>query len=373
LNFFILDDTQQSFVGDDWVRKILITRVQENQKLGKTIYDEMGRVLLREGTPLSNSLVLRLQVLGIKFLYIEDQLSEGISIEEVVPEEVIVEAKNSVRKMIRKFSASGDTNYQGVIKSTGAIIDEVLENKDVLMSVTDIRSKDEFLFAHATSVCSMATATAIKMGYNVSKLKDIAIGALLHDIGKIKLLKDNHLNQDQYNTLEDSLRKSHAKIGYDMLGEKIEIGTVSKVMALLHHEHMDGSGYPMGLVKDKIHESARILSVCNAFDNMVTGNSEYGDIPNYQAIEYLTNSPAKFDPEIVKIFAANIALYPNGTAVELNNGLQGIVVRQNRGMPSRPVIRVVVDQDQIMLTAPYEIDLLSALNVMVNRSVDIGV
>lgn len=354
------------------MRKINLDELKINEKLGKTICDENGRVLLRFGTMLSSAFVDKLKGIGVMAVYIEDELSEGIETEDMLSEKTVQEVKDSMKKMVSNLSDSKKVDYSGIIKSTGSIIDEVLNNKNIMMSVTDIRSKDENLFAHATSVCSLATTTAIKLGYNVSKLKDIAIGALLHDIGKIKIVKDKKIKPADFEKLDENVKKSHPKVGYDMLGEKIEISSVSKVIALLHHENFDGSGFPMGLAKDKIHEAAKIVSICNAFDNMTSGNSKFGDIPVYQIVEYLTNAKDKFDQDIAKVFVENLAVFPNGTTVELNDGTKGIVVRQNIGMPTRPRVRILIDKDGVNIEKPYEIGLEEQLTLFITKTVKIG-
>lgn len=354
------------------MRRVELDELDVNQKLGKTICDENGRVLLRFGTMLTLSFMDKLKAMGITSVYVEDGISEGIETEDMLSEKTTQEAKDSVKNMVNRFSVSGTANYQGVIKSTGAIIDEILENKNIMMSVTDIRTKDEILFSHSISVCSLATTTALKLGYNVSKLKDIAVGALLHDIGKVKIIKDKKLKHSDFQKLDEDVKKSHPKVGYDMLGDNVEIGSVSKVIALLHHENFDGSGFPMGLANDKIHETARIVAICNAFDNMVTGNSSFGDIPVYQIVEYLTNSSDKFDPNIAKVFVENLAIYPNGTTVELSDKSKGIVVRQNYGLPTRPRVRVLVNKDGSNLKEPYEIGLEEQLSLFITKTAKIG-
>jgi HD-GYP domain-containing protein (c-di-GMP phosphodiesterase class II) len=353
------------------MRRIRISDLKVGQKLGKTIYDDIGRVLLRKDTILSATFIEKLAHLGLTSLFIEDAFSEGIYPEEMVSETLSIEIQNEYRDMVKKFIIKGRMDYGGLLKSVSNVLDEVLENKNVMMSVSDIRSKDEFLFAHSMSVCVLATHMAMKMGYTQSRVRDISVGAMLHDVGKLKLIKDRNLKMEQFNTLEKEVKKTHTRQGYDLLGEMIEIGPVSKVMALLHHENCDGSGYPMGFTKDKIHESARLLAICNDFDNMVTGNSSFGEMPVHKAVEYLLHSVDKYDQDMVKVFVENLSYYPNGTPIETNDGRIGMVMKQNKGNPLKPVIRVIMENAKTVVDTPYVLDLMDEQNTFIFRTVPI--
>ena len=114
-------------------------------------------------------------------------------------------------------------------------------------------------------------------------------------------------------------------------------------MILYHHERIDGSGYP--LKATDIPLECRIIQVCEAFDEMICGIG-CKRTKVYEAVEYLKNfKDIKFDGRIVDIFLEFTAVYPAGTYVRTNEGEIGIVMRQNKQFPGRPVLRIVEDRN----------------------------
>lgn len=351
------------------MRKVFLSDLKGNEILGKTLFDEAGRIILKDGVTLTDRLIQKLEELGFTSVYITDQYSSGIESEDIISDELRQETKSSIKEMATNFYKKGQASFDGVIKSANAIIDEITDNKDVMVNISEIRSKDESLFSHSVNVCSLATITALRLGYNMLRVKEISTGAVLHDVGKISLLKSNNLQINQIDQLPEDILKTHPRVGYDTLNTDYAFNPVTKIIPLMHHERMDGSGYPLKLKGAEVHEAARLVAICDTFENMVAGNSEYGNMPVYQVVEYLQASTHLFDPEILKVFIQNLALYPNGTVVDLSSGYKGIVVSQNKAMPSRPVVRIIKDNQNNDVGTPYEVDLVKELTLFVTGTV----
>ena len=337
------------------MRRTTLSSLQGNELLARAIYDGEGRILLREGISLKPTFIQRLQALGITSVYIDDELSQGIEVNDVVSEETRQESKKAIASTMHTLIRRGDLSLQGVVSSSQKVIDDILSQKEVMINLVDIRSREDLLFSHSVNVCILAVITGVNLGYNLVKLKELAAGALLHDIGMTQVMKEILPGSGKL-AVDEKKYKDHPKLGYDLLNKQ-SIGAFVKVIALTHHEQGNGAGFPLGLHGDEIHEMSRIVSICDAFDNILHGNRLVYDVPPYQVIEFLAASSHIFDANIVQKFVLNISVYPSGCKVKLGSGARCIVVRQNIGFPSRPIVRILHDANKTDLDLSQQLSL----------------
>ncbi|MED4727910.1 HD domain-containing protein [Aneurinibacillus migulanus] len=317
------------------MRHVSLDHLEPGQVLAKSIYASDGRTLLNQGVLLTPGMINKLYRIGVTKIYIKDDRFEDIKVEEVVSEETRREAISQVSNVMECVQEGKDFDTTSVVKTMTNVIDEILAQKDVLLNLDDIRTKDNHLFIHSLNVCIMSTVIGVSLGYSISKLKELALGALLHDIGKVMKVTDDPLRRY---TQEGN---HHAWIGFNILRKRHELSLSSAHIALQHHEHVDGTGEPRSLKSVEIHEYAKIVAVTNFYDNLISPLTPEPTLLPYQASEYLMGlAGKKFDHEIVIQFLRSIALYPTGSSVQLSTGEIGVVVGQHKGLPSRPVIRV---------------------------------
>ena len=353
------------------MRVVSVSSLKGNEILGRQIFDESGRVLLNAGVTLKPFYIERIKELGIVTVYIDDDISKNVVIEESISQKTRQMTKRAVKEMIETYSREGKTNDTSVMNSVNSILEDVLSNKDVLINVAEISASDNNIYSHSVNVSVLSTIIGTHMGYNMLKLKDIATGALLHDIGKIRIMNDKKLLAD-FKTQEEKNRYielMHPKIGYDLLGEQKVWNAYIKVAVLMHHERSDGSGYPLKLHGDEINELAKIVSICDAFDNLISGRDIEKRKTVSEVIEYLVGmSNIYFDAEMVRKFTMNIAAFPTGSSVILSSNEKGLVVNQNNSMPTRPIVKIVYDKDGNLLSEPYEVDLLKELTLFITKT-----
>lgn len=356
------------------MRVVGVSSLKGNEVLGRQIYDELGRVLLNVGVQLKPYYIEKIKELGIISVYIDDDISKNVVIEESISEKTRQMSKHAVKEMIGRYCREGKTDDSSVMNSVNAVIEDVVSNKDVLINVAEISSSDNNIYSHSVNVCVLATIIGTHMGYSSLKLKDIAAGALLHDIGKIKILNDKKL-LSEFKTKEELdkyITLMHPKVGYDFLGEQHIWNATVKVVALMHHERSDGSGYPLKLQGDEINQIAKMVSICDVFDNLISGGNSGEAKSVSEVIEYLVGmSNTYFDVEMVRKFTMNIAAFPTGSGVMLSSNEKGLVVRQNNSMPTRPVVKVIYDKSGNLLSKPYEIDLLEELTLFISKTCEL--
>ena len=349
-----------------------LSKLKGNEQLAKTVFDDNGRILLCVGTSLRGKYIKILQGHGIESVYIEDEISKGIVVEEFLDESTKIESKNAIKDTFEKFYKKEERQLDKVLNTANKIIDDIISQSDIAVNIMDLKAKDEKIFGHSVNVCALSVLAGIKMGYNMLRLKDIATGALLHDIGKLLIPKEILDKKSELTPEEDDILKEHSKKGYDLISNHCNISSFSKVIVLEHHEKCDGSGYPKGLKKDEIHEYARLVAIANDFETMISKDSNSKKMFAYEAVEYLVGmGQSLYDGDIVNEFIKNISVYPNGSGVILNNGQKGIIKRQNNGLPTRPVVRVIFDESGKRLTSLKEINLLKETTIFITGGTDI--
>jgi HD-GYP domain-containing protein (c-di-GMP phosphodiesterase class II) len=340
------------------MRYVHVNSVEPGQILGQNIFSSNGTVLLAENVQLTVYMINTLKRVGVTMLYIKDNLYEDVEIEQVVSEET---KRSIVNKMTETFAAirSGkDFHSRNLSVTIDKLLEEIFLNKDVLVQLTDIRTDDNNHFIHAINVCMMSVLIGMNCGFNSLQLKELAVGALLHDVGKVGLEGE-----------EDSKSKRHHTWrGFEIIKNKPEFSLMSAHIALQHHEHADGTGIPRGLSGDLIHPYAKIVAVANTFDNLVANHAGREPVMPHEACERLMAMAGNvLDREYVIQFLKIISVYPTGIAVQLTTKETGVVVGQHRGLPSRPIVRIVdVDKDMEHMEV-REIDLARHPTIFIEK------
>ena len=357
------------------MRLVGIDQVKNGELLGKTLYDLDGRRLLSVGVGITPSILQKLHEKGITSVYIEDEFSEGIEINDIISDDTKNLAKNTVRDEMHRLSQKKEIDCSAVGKVVDNILDEILSQKTDLMSFKDIRLNSEKYFAHAVNVCVMATALGVKLSLPPMKVKSIALGAILHDMGKALLPASIYNKETPLTKAEEHEYKKHPILGYNIIKDSLDISATTKVAVLMHHENINGSGYPMGLGGDKIHYSAKVIAVCNAYDNSINDKKYKNVLQTTDAIEYLVGSSGHlFDKSIVDTFIHVIPVYVEGSIVLLSNGSFAIVVKNNPISLTRPVVRVLYNpKTKTRYSKDYQLDLGQELSIKIMREIVVDI
>ena len=351
------------------MRHILVDNVQPGNVLAKTIYTSDGRPLLNTGVQLTVGMLSNLRRLGVTMIYIKDPRFDDVTLEDVVDDQTRREAMSNFAGAVQCIQGGNEINTKQISQASSSIVDEIMKNKKVLVNLSDIRTRDNQLFLHAVNVCIPSVVIGTNMGLNRSQLQDLAIGALLHDIGKIEPPESQRKEEDAELPAGLSTDERHTWRGYKRLRKRNEISIVAAHVALQHHEHIDGSGFPRGLKNEEIHQFAKIVAVANLYDNLIAGTEVKSPMLPHEATEYLMTLAGKtLDHESVIQFLRAIAVYPTGMSVKLDNGLTGMVVGQHKGLPARPVVRCFTrEQGAWESHEAQEVDLAKETTVFIAR------
>ncbi|WP_156288511.1 HD-GYP domain-containing protein [Oceanobacillus salinisoli] len=354
--------------------KLVSTKsIKPGTVLAQSIYNENGVILISKGMSLTSKVINRLNSYGITYVYIEDELTSDIYVESIIPDRLRMEAARTIKDTFLEVKKEGimkksfilDKKGKDLLNVVQKLMDEIRHQEKSLSLLTDIFLTDNYIFQHSLNVTIYSLAIGVNLNLPNKKLMDIGIGSLLHDVGKIFIDQEILQKPDKLTDEEFEVIKSHTEIGYKFLNSNFGISSVVAHCAYDHHERLDGSGYPRGLSGDQLHTYAKIIGVADVFD-AVTSNRVYRDamLP-HEGLEILYGGAVHlFEKDIVEAFKKSIVVYPTGISVELSDGRKGVVVRQNKHLCDRPVIRILEEND-VQVASPYEIDLGIVLNLTI--------
>jgi HD-GYP domain-containing protein (c-di-GMP phosphodiesterase class II) len=345
-------------------------------RLGKKIYSEEGKVLLTEKAELTQPIIDRLRRYGILYLYIVDPQTDDIVVNDPISDETRQRVMSEIRYHFRRIMMESVPRksvrqpfFGKAFKEVlGMIIDDVSQNPNAMIMLTDLSITDLYLYRHSLNVCIYATVLGIASGYSTSDLAALGLGGLLHDIGKTKIPIELLNKPGPLRDSEIAVMKTHTDIGFKLLKDEPNIPLSSAHCALQHHERLDGSGYPRGIRGGEIHEFAKWIALIDAYDAMTSYRCYRPGLLPHQAIDVLSAEAGKlFDERMLDLFRKKVAIYPIGITVELSTGESGVVVDLNSNCPERPVVRILQDADGREVRVPYEIDLSNHLSVTIAK------
>jgi len=361
------------------MRIIDIDDLEANMQIGKTIYSENGDILLVKNTFLKESYIERLKEKNIPAIYIEDELSKGIDSQSVVSLETQVKAIQTIKGIFDAIDPTkkdlsktiiNEKAYFSLKNTIEKIINEIKKNHDLSFNMVELLSTDLYTYTHSVNVTILSLMLANELGYSEGYQLKIGMGCLLHDIGKI-MIDDKILHKKGALTEEEFTQMhKHSEYGHEMIKENNGLTAITRNIVLLHHEKLDGSGYPYQLKGDEIKSHVRIATIADIFDAVTSKRVYSKELPIYQGLELVSSyAPELIDEDLYHLLSKKIAPYPPGTSVHLSNGYKGTVFDLNKDHPTRPIIKIVLDDKGQVLKENLMIDLMEDLTLFVNKKV----
>ncbi|MDN5347599.1 MAG: hypothetical protein PWP65_1163 [Clostridia bacterium] len=340
------------------MRKLPVNLLKPGMIVARTVFGPDGQILLQKGVTLKPGYIKRLYELGIPALYVASKWPEDMpEIEDVISDQTRLAAIKLMKEIIGENQEKQGIPSKVVIDTkkvrqvVNDIIDDLLGQRELMLNLADIRSLDDYTFCHSVNVCVLALMTGITLGLSRSDLCHLGVGAILHDVGKIRvpleiLNKPGPLTPEEFDII-----RLHPEYGFEILSDYKEISKVSAHIALEHHERYDGSGYPQGLKGSECHEFARITGIVDVYDALTSDRIYRPAYAPHEAYELLAGcGNFRHDYHLVKAFLTNVAAYPVGTPVELNTGEVGLVIGNRRGYSHQPKIRLLSGEEIDLVT-----------------------
>ena len=355
------------------MQRVQVSQLSAGMITARNVFSADGRMLLAADKEITDSYIRRMQEMGVYAIFVRNPLYDNVEVPLVVSEETRNQSLQTVKRAFEVLrNKREDVSFVSIQRVSRQIVSEVLRNRRALVHLTEIRTHDDYTFAHSVDVCSLSVLIAANLGYNEIKLQELAAGAILHDIGKTVIDK-SILNKPA--TLDDdemAIMRGHSQLGFDILRSNKENMKLPSIhIALQHHEKYDGSGYPRGLSGEETHEYSRIVSIADVYDAITSDRPYRKGLAPHEAYELmLANSDLHFAPNILTVFLKRIAVYPIGTVVKLNTGDIGVVISVPSDMPLRPTLRLIMDKHRRLYPGSIEYDMQNHLTSFVSQVVD---
>jgi len=379
------------------MKKVSVATLRTGQSFTEAVYIEGNSVLVPAGIAVRKKDIDRLKSWGIDTVY-----TNGEAVSEK-PKQGLDSAQDKVQQGSRILSLPAVQENKGAYRAYTDLIerlDEVFSNISSGLSV-ETRSIDAIagrllqavreqrdqiigfilggevsghvLAKSSVNTAILATLIAIELKMPNHRVLQISTGALLHDLGMLKLPKDIVDKKGGLSDGEVQRIQAHPLYAYKTICKELLYPEDVGIIALQHHERWDGEGYPRRLSGNAIEIGARIVTVADAFEAMVSEKPYRNSMMGYQAMKnLLSDNSRRFDPDVLKAFIKTMGIYPIGSIVLLNSGAVARVIEVHGETPLRPQIRVLIDE----FGKAYKqdegdvVDLLTEKSLFIARAID---
>lgn len=230
------------------------------------------------------------------------------------------------------------------VDSVGSLVEQisqsVFRNPGALISLARLKTADDYTYMHSVAVCALMIALGQQLKLSEEDIHEAGMAGLLHDIGKALMPSEIINKKGSLTDAEFSVIRTHPQQGYELLQHSPDVSAIALDVALHHHEKIDGSGYPHGLVGDNISLFARMAAVCDVYD-AITSNRPYkeGWDPAESIRKMSEWSKGHFDESIFNAFVKSIGIYPIGSLVRMRSDRLAIVIEQSRSSLLTPQVK----------------------------------
>lgn len=259
-------------------------------------------------------------------------------------ENAFIDTAKTVREIDKNILSQPAETVHHATQLVKQIADSILCAQELAIHVMGDKMGGEDLYFHSLNVTMLALMVARDLGLPPEVVGILGIGALFHDLGHREIPSKILLKVEPLTPAERHLFEMHCQYGVD-LGRRLELAPAVLAIIHDHHELYDGSGYPRQLKGEKIGLLARIVAICNHYDELCNPPNIVDALTPHEALSIMfAKLRSKFDPKLLQVFIRCLGVYPPGTIVQLSNGAIGMVATVNTAKPMKPTI-VIYDPD----------------------------
>lgn len=327
--------------------------------------------------------ILKLAKSGIKFVWVDaDRSAEHCGLKKKITNDnqidnkkalisrdkqqaqakvMLTEAKDLIRKVLSETFEGKAIEVAPFEALADTMIESVMLDADALKCMSALRSKDAYLLEHSVNVAFLLVTFGKYLKLDRVMLREMAVGGILHDIGKIKvdnkvLHKPGKLTPEEFEHM-----KLHQVYALEIMNETNGLSQISKDICLMHHEKLDGRGYPRGLKGDEIPRHGRMSCIVDIFDALTATRCYKEAMSPAAAFKILLSlTPFHLDQELVYEFIRCIGVYPVGSLVELSDGRVGIVWASKDRDALHPIVKCFYSLKVKRYTDVAMVDLLKS-------------
>lgn len=253
--------------------------------------------------------------------------------------EIVSFAKEQITTTFEDVRFGRNINAKALWPLVSSITASIERHAGAIMGVTRIKDRHEYTYMHSIAVCGLMINLARRMKIDPALHHSIGLAGLLHDVGKGRIPTTLLDKAGPLTAEEMTVMQSHCMLGHDILISGDEpLPDIVLDVVLHHHERLDGTGYPDFKSRDSISTYARMAAICDVYD-AVTSARPYKEIWSpAEAIEWMSDQPGQFDPEILSVFSGMIGIFPVGALVRLQSDRLAVVLDDPEGDPMTPPV-----------------------------------
>jgi HD-GYP domain-containing protein (c-di-GMP phosphodiesterase class II) len=265
---------------------------------------------------------------------------------------------NSIRTILGTLGSRPNEAHASAKALANRLVGGLINAGSVAVHLVNLKTPDTGMPNHAMNVMVLSLLIGKTIGASEDEMKDLGLGAMLHDLGKADV-PARVLRNPNRTGAEEQFYRGHTGFGIKIVSNIRDVATSVKNVIACHHERWDGKGFPNGLAQAKIPKLARIVSIANRYDNLCNPIVTKDAKTPAEAVASMFKEEGNFDPELLRAFVKALGVYPPGTFVTLNDGGIGLVVETNSRDLLRPVLMIydaAVPRNEAMLVDLQEAD-----------------
>ncbi|WP_299077447.1 HD-GYP domain-containing protein [uncultured Paraglaciecola sp.] len=328
--------------------------VKVTQQTGKISVTSAGKITTQKAIDeLAKKGILQLEIDLTKSTHLKEEEKEtnkpdnyvnasGLSYKQQLANSLKLhsQAKSIQARIIKQVSKGKITDLDDVNAITEELVKSAFECSDALGIITMLKESDQYILEHSISCAVLMVMFGRSLEIETNTLRHLGAGALLMDIGMIKMPLLLTQKADDLNEQETQKVQTHVDIALKLLEPFESIDTISLTVIKQHQEKLDGSGYPKGLIGEQISQYGRMAAIVDTYDSLTSTRPYREAYCPADALKKMKNEDLGLDTELVTKFISCIGIYPIGSVIKLASGKLAMVLRLNPQQPSKPVVMV---------------------------------
>jgi len=262
-------------------------------------------------------------------------------------EKIFHDSRQNLQSVHQHIKSTRELDFKVIQELVQDCIKSINRNESALTWLSQIKNTQNYLTEHALRVLVIAIKFGKALELDDHKLNLLGLSSLLYDIGNLQIPNELLTKAGRLNLEERTLVRQHTSKGYEFLQQHDDVPEEVRLVALQHHERIDGKGYPQGLTSDKISELAKIIAIVDCYDALTSDRSYKTATSPMNALKRIYETRGlQFDRLLVEQFINHIGIYPPGYIAELNSGHIGIILSNEDDHKLRPKILIVRTPDK---------------------------
>jgi len=263
-------------------------------------------------------------------------LREAVAIRE--------DTRQLIRRMHEDIRLGRSIDTVGAKQLVGNMVDSITRSPDALIWMTHLKQRDAYTAIHSMNVCVLSLAFGHHLGLSREQLKELGLGALLHDIGKIRVPLEILNKPGRLSDQEMAVMQEHPSLGVKILDHSQQLSRDALAVVQSHHERVNGSGYPHRLPGGELPFYPKLVSIVDVYDAITSDRVYRAGMAPPEAMKLMYGWRGRdFEADLLERFVQCVGIYPSGSVVELATGEVGIVIPTDRRQRFKPIVMLVLD------------------------------